>query len=320
MIINVSDMWHNARTRHRTFVAKKIDEMLIELRQFQGPCQAGVMVQYRLADFMAQYKNQICRELAGSLRTITEDFRIRFRSKVDLTTVRQLLEKYLDYKSFSAKPSVFPPVDWCAYALCSTVDYVICPYCHMAAIDVRAGDATISGYRGSLDHYYPKAAIPFLSLTLGNLVLACEQCNGSSMKGSKRFDKIAHLHPFLDQESIGFSLAFRGKKLSVQHWALDLDPTMYKIRLSLPADKQGHEKAINSIRTFQLGARYQVFVKEALSVQKISRVQTRPAAVNAQLPKLNVTHYDYLGVDPQSYKNSLAGKFVLDIARQFDFI
>ncbi|AIG00709.1 Uncharacterised protein [Pseudomonas fluorescens] len=320
MIINVSDMWYKARTRHRTFVASKIDDMLIALRQFKGPCQAGVMVQYRLADFMAQYKNQICRELAGSLRAIAEDFRKRFKSKSERKAVRQLLENYLNYKSFSAKPSVFPPVNWCAYALCSTVDYVICPYCHMASIDVREGDESISGYRGSLDHYYPKAAIPFLSLTLGNLVLACEQCNGSSMKGSKRFDKIAHLHPFLDQESIGFSLVFRGKKLSVQHWALDLDSTMYKIRLSLPTDNQERKKAIHSIRTFQLGARYQLFVEKALSVQRISRVETRPLAVNSQLTNFKVTRNDYIGVDPLNYKNTLAGKFMVDIAKQFDFI
>lgn len=102
----------------------------------------------------------------------------------------------------------------------------VCLYCNDEGIQSRGED---DEYRTDLDHFYPKAKFPFLSISLYNLVPAGGFCN---QKFKKDADMLDCAHPF--EEGVGANPLFYidypiGGKLTNDNFCVTLWPQNNKL-------------------------------------------------------------------------------------------
>ena len=316
MIVNIARVWEDIAVRHKLFMLWKLQGLTDALKGFVGPA----MTQHRLVEFLDKHREAICGCDPLALPGVIVAFSQTFARVVDIDYLNGFFKKYLCYKEFSAKERVVLLKRWDAYALCTSIRSKICPYCHITPIDTYVSPDGLKAYRPNIDHYYPQAEFPLLALTMGNFIPCCEKCNGPQMKGTTRFDLTPHLHPLVDAENISFRLAYKGGGLDLNKLRLQADSTSYEIEVM--ATNGTCLKVDNSIATFRLVPRYQVCVPDALLVAKRSRLGGRYRMLTKILTKLNFSDKHPLGFDEtyDSYKNVIAGKLKLDIARQFKVI
>lgn len=316
MIVNIARVWEDIAVRHKLFMLWKLQGLTDALKGFVGPA----MTQHRLVEFLDKHREAICGCDPLALPGVIVAFSQTFARVVDIDYLNGFFKKYLCYKEFSAKERVVLLKRWDAYALCTSIRSKICPYCHITPIDTYVSPDGLKAYRPNIDHYYPQAEFPLLALTMGNFIPCCEKCNGPQMKGTTRFDLTPHLHPLVDAENISFRLAYKGGGLDLNKLRLQADSTSYEIEVM--ATNGTCLKVDNSIATFRLVPRYQVCVPDALLVAKRSRLGGRYRMLTKILTKLNFSEKHPLGFDEtnDSYKNVIAGKLKLDIARQFKVI
>ncbi|MBU0632860.1 hypothetical protein KKA17_09450 [bacterium] len=80
-----------------------------------------------------------------------------------------------------------------AYELAEKLKVDVCPYCNRNyTFTVKSNNAST---RPQFDHFYDKATYPILALSFYNLIPSCPTCN-STMKGTKQFSLITHVHPY----------------------------------------------------------------------------------------------------------------------------
>ncbi len=316
MIINIAQVWQGVTAKHERFLLAKIQKLSNFLKNFNGPS----LTHHKLVAFLDTHKNAICQSDPLALPGVITAFAQTFTCAVESDYVKGLFEKYLCYENFSAKERVVLLKRWDAYALCAATQLEVCPYCHILPIDTYVSPDGLKSYRPNIDHYYPKAEFPYLALSIGNFIPCCEKCNGPQMKGSTRFDLTPHLHPLVDPENITFRLKPKGLDMDPKVLALQAGKTDYEIELV--ASNGACQKVDNSVATFQLKARYQICVPDALAVAKLSRLGGRKKTLPGILPELNFDDDHLLGFDEtdDSYKNVLMGKLKLDIARQYGMI
>ncbi|MBM9488807.1 hypothetical protein JBE38_23015 [Pseudomonas sp. ICBG1301] len=316
MIINIAHVWQGVSARHEGFLLVKLQKLSKFLSGFNGPSTTH----HKLMEFLDIHKKAICQSDPLALPGVIAAFSQTFTCAVDVDYVKGLFGKYLCYENFIAKEKVVLLKKWDAYALCASTQLKVCPYCHIQPIDTYVSPDGLKSYRPNIDHYYPKAEFPFLALSIGNFIPCCEKCNGPQMKGATRFDLTPHLHPLVDAENITFRLIPKGQAIDPTALALQAKKTAYEIELV--ASNGTCQKVDNSVATFQLLARYQVCVPDALAVAKLSRQGSRKKILPELLPELDFDDDHPLGFDDSddSYKNVLMGKLKLDIARQYGVI
>ena len=98
----------------------------------------------------------------------------------------------------------------------------ICPYCGRAYIYrvVKAGRNGLLSVKPQIDHFLPKSAYPFLSLSFMNLIPCCSQCNMSPCKvnndplddNHQSITKLMHPYYF-DDENILFRYGLQSADL-----------------------------------------------------------------------------------------------------------
>lgn len=305
MIINISSVWRRVELRHTRFLTRRIIKGQELLASFVGPG-----VEHKLYNFIEAHKKLILSVNAIDFSPGTRDYDTLFRDEKG--KAKELLKKVFDYSAF-----IDFQEGWDAYKLCEKSEFNFCPYCHIAGIETHVkGEG--KKYRPNLDHYIGKSDYPFLALTLGNLIPCCEKCNGPQMKGRIDFLATPHLNPLVDREIISFSLKPRcnRNKVSAAMLGLQLNEGAYKLCLSISGALQ--EEAVNSIRTFQLSKRYQVYIGEALSLARQVKSQGRLNSLNAKFPDLDIRPEDYISIaTAKDYRNSHGGKMRLDILRQY---
>jgi len=111
----------------------------------------------------------------------------------------ELLGNLFSYDSLSASKNHG------AYDLISHYQQRICPYCQMHHVNFYIADNSADlTMRPALDHFYPESKYPYLSVSLFNLIPACEQCN-SRIKLAK--DPLAEdlANPFEDTRPVNFA-------------------------------------------------------------------------------------------------------------------
>lgn len=117
-----------------------------------------------------------------------------YRNTLNNDVFRKAVQNAFNYPAFrkSAKAS------W----LAERFELRACLYCN-AQFTLQVGkDGTKKKLLFQLDHFYNIARLPFLSLTLGNLVPSCSSCNIS--KNDKDFTLATHIHPFHEDANIKF--------------------------------------------------------------------------------------------------------------------
>jgi hypothetical protein len=107
---------------------------------------------------------------------------------------RKQIERAFNYTGFrqSAKASWFA----------ERFEIKACLYCNAQFTLAIGKDGTKKKLLFQLDHFYNKSDLPFLSLTLGNLIPSCSTCNIS--KSSKSFTLLTHIHPYHEDANIKF--------------------------------------------------------------------------------------------------------------------
>lgn len=82
---------------------------------------------------------------------------------------------------------------WSAYDYIMSLRLKTCPYCNRNYITpIYSSNGKM---RADLDHFFPKAVFPYMSMSIYNLVPACKFCN-SSLKGEKEFRLSNNISPF----------------------------------------------------------------------------------------------------------------------------
>jgi len=120
-----------------------------------------------------------------------------FLNTLDDDAFRKKIEDAFHYSAFrkSAKAS------W----LAERFELKACLYCN-AQFTLQIGkDGTKKKLLFQLDHFYNKARLPFLSLSLGNLIPSCSSCNISKSKAE--FDLSSHIHPYLEDANVKFDFS-----------------------------------------------------------------------------------------------------------------
>lgn len=305
-MFSISDAWNGAKASHQKYVTELIDDAL------KAPMGHGDYIKSPdLRTFISTNKTAIATGNPGVLRALIKQYEA-IKAQAGPPGIYLFLEeaqKIFDYKKFSAKRKR----RWCAYLLCKTSPYKICPYCNQNfAFTLAAVDGE---FRPTLDHFYPKAQYPFLALSLYNLVPSCYTCN-SNLKGTADFFINAHLHPLKVATSLKFHV--QGKN------GADINELVndeYKFRKfgEIRPVQTNSETHKNSIKTFLLEERFDFSETEFLQFAYYRRqlTSTRVKEIS-EIVKMPTSAVSLLRFDPKNFRNVIHGKIYLDIFNQFE--
>ena len=310
MIINISDVWDNVAADHTLYLTHTIAGGLALLDNLPRPEEQYVQL---VREFIVNNSSVLLGPKSTYFGTVINDFNTKFSAPGrDRDKAIDILKRIFDYGKFTNKHEP----GWNAYKLCIGARWRVCPYCHLQGTETVLPAPGIKGYRPNLDHYLAKADFPYLALSLGNLIPACEKCNGPSMKHTQNFHLIPHLNPLCDAQCIDFKIEAKDPVLSdmpdVKAFRRSVDH--YQVALVAPTNDA---KSAASLQTFQLVSRYQQYVGQAHKLARnVSRKTWPEMMVNAV--GIRVKKTDYLPFDPASspYQNEVAGKLYLDIYKQ----
>lgn len=91
------------------------------------------------------------------------------------------------------------PQQWNASEFVHSLGVLICPYCNATELALRdvAKPSGTKRMNADLDHVFNKDLYPYLSLSLYNLVPACDTCN-RRIKEQRTLSFRKHAHPYVD--------------------------------------------------------------------------------------------------------------------------
>ncbi|HDS1653548.1 TPA: hypothetical protein QEL76_001465 [Stenotrophomonas maltophilia] len=296
MIISIKDAWPEcAVKRHEQYVTA----LLTNESKKAGAWGGGY-----ISDFVSRNQRAISVGDVSEIINCIDDFRAVMAGRSDDVNerVKRRIEGVLNYSSFCKKR----PGGWDAYALCKEFKYDMCPYCQQSLAMTVFRDG-IGAFRPTLDHFYPKYRFPFLALSLYNLVPSCQSCN-SSLKGTKDFFDVEHLHPYESMESIFFEIDIdkylKSKPNGVKDWSMNVLAG-------------GSLAASESISTFAIKERYEMldslvdrFVASTYLRFSINERKYKDMISSAEL-QLELD--ELIGFSPLAYKNEFLGKMKLDL-------
>jgi len=191
-----------------------------------------------------------------------------------------------------------------------------CPFCNNNYIYFYEKDAGQYNTLATLEHYYPKAKYPHLSLSFYNLIPSCSTCN-SKFKGNDTHEGEI-LHPYYED--------FDDKaKFSV---SVDSLPTHKNIKLSVKLESND-PRCIKSIDRFQLDKIYTQHADIAQEIWNQAHVYN-----DSRIDELYENFYEKLGYSKEDVKNFIFcnylnqkdinkrnhSKLTQDILKQFELI
>ena len=192
-----------------------------------------------------------------------------------------------------------------------------CPFCNNNHIYFYKKGAGEFNTLATLEHYYPKAVYPHLSLSFFNLIPCCSICNTKFKSNTSHVGNI--LHPYYD--SFNDRAEFRvtvGKRLIKK--SIDLE---VKLKVNHPSDK----KCKNSIDRFQLDKIYTQHNDIAKEIWNKAQVYNE-----SRIDELYEAFFKKLGYSKEDVKNMVFcnylhkedihkrnhSKLTQDILKQFD--
>lgn len=320
MVVNISGVWDNVIAKHTDFLNKCIDTFLDNFyHEHAGP---PTLHESQVTWLVKKYREKIVSPNPANYPAVIQAFEDNFPEKSEIRIMaRSIFEQIFDYDKFKNKSTK----GWNAYSLCEGAIWTVCPYCHITGTETEVPDEDGKGYRPQLDHYFSKAAYPFLALSLGNLIPCCARCNGPNFKHQIDFAKLPHLNPFEDDENISFTLKCINPALEHDPiiGALRGEVTDYMIEVG---SKKICAKTSASINTFQLNKLYDRYVGEAkriaYSVRNLAEEAKNPHLHNSRTAMvrsaigIEIDPWRCLAFDvnsPTAYKNVPTGKMQLDV-------
>jgi hypothetical protein len=243
MMIAIPNIWSEAKRQHLKHVRSVISEAL----SWKGKKRLKSTF---LRGLLGSSRDDLAVGTPGKLRYLIDVVNKQYigkKTKAEYFTFKKESARVFDYGKFTQKNHG----DWNAYKLCGSSTATLCPYCQQAfAFTLQRAVGSV-GFRPTLDHFYSQSTYPFLGLSLFNLVPSCSTCN-SSLKRNANFYETPHLHPFEDEETIGFDFDLENYLL------VRKTPTAeFRIKtITRGADAQKNEAAERSVRTFLLDERF----------------------------------------------------------------
>lgn len=195
------------------------------------------------------------------------------------------------------------------YNLLSSIGISTCPYCNTSYILTDK----IGKTRPEIDHYYPKATFPILSLSFYNLIPSCVDCNRK--KGKTDVSLKSFIHPYVDNITNDFHFSYELKSVNDIGVKLNID------------NVQQNEKLSNTFQLFKIGERYNGYRQVALDLIEIKEMysddylRTLEAFSKLKIDKQKVYELALGGAfdDAEFYRKPFS-KLTKDISRQLDFI
>lgn len=262
MLINITDCWPKKTQENHDRYIKGIIE--------NSEPHSSALFDYLIRD----YGSEIPLAPADRLKAIIIDIESRLTKLSDKEKdhFHIACRKTFNYSYFSSKSKR----GWNAYSLCSSALYKLCPYCQLTNIDTILATSSALSLRPPLDHFYSQDHYPYLSLALYNLVPSCNPCN-SSLKSTKNFFEIPHLHPYYSSESISHTLDVDDY---LSYLMAESDTVTPKVVISAPNSKNiNYAEVRNSINTFLMEERldkHQDEVSELTARLRIYRPERIP--------------------------------------------
>lgn len=215
------------------------------------------------------------------------------------------IEKAFDYSSYRRKPNFMKHF--------KKLNIKSCPFCNNSYIYFYEEGAKKFNTLATLEHYYPKAKYPHLSLSFYNLIPSCATCN-SKFRGNDAHEGEI-LHPYYEDfnEKAKFSVSVDGL------------PVHKSVELSVKLDSND-DRCKKSIDRFQLD---KVYAQHGDIAQEIwNKVQTYN---DSRIDELYECFYKKLGYSREDVKNMIFcnylheddinkrnhAKLTQDILRQF---
>lgn len=135
--------------------------------------------------YLIENFERIIKALPDELEKIKQEFEGHsMQSYGDCKFFRKWILDIFDYKGFRNSSKI----RW--FGNCLGVKS--CLYCNAQFTHITKGKRSVEKLLFQFDHFYPKEQYPYLSLSLGNLVVCCSTCNQHK---SKSFDS-KNLHPY----------------------------------------------------------------------------------------------------------------------------
>lgn len=304
MIIDIHDVWDDARQLHEQYVLDRANDAMVK-ECARGPT-TKVFSDFRF--FLNLYLGDIVNSTNTNFDAVINGFNGFFPPGSSAAKEAIAIAKCVfDYDSFRDGRH-----SWNAYELCRRARYAVCPYCQLSAIETTMKSTEGKGYRPQLDHYFARSDFPYLALSLGNLVPSCDRCNGPFMKHTKDFFKIPHLNPLKDVTTLTFRLRpANGEPWTPTLRAMREHASEYEIEI---VATPGNVEAANTLTTFQLKPRYQHHIHDAHRVAKVGRNWGWVRSV-LQATNLTLTTEDELGfsLTGDGFKKIVTGKMRLDV-------
>ena len=222
------------------------------------------------------------------------------------TAEKKEIEKAFDYAVYRKKANFMEHF--------KKLDIKSCPFCNNNYVYFYEKDAGQYNTLATLEHYYPKANYPHLSLSFYNLIPSCSICN-SKFKGNKEYvGKI--VHPYYED--------FDDKaKFSV---GVDSLPVHKSIKLSVKLESND-DRCKKSIDRFQLDKIYTQHSDIAQEIWNKAQVYN-----DSRIDELYDSFYKKLNYSKEDVKNMIFcnylnqedinkrnhSKLTQDILNQFD--
>lgn len=184
--------------------------------------------------------------------------------------------------------------------------FQICPYCNEAEIMVSQQDSlTNSVYRGPLDHFYGQDEVPYLALSIFNLIPVCDTCNNK--KNEKGSGIATYTHPFLDD----FHSLIKFKIVS----KVDIDKILRdEVDDSIVFDVDAN-KCKNSNKALRLADDIKLILRYNGTLSGAKKAASEVLTTQEKYPKSSV---EWLGKMANIYKTSLKQAFAKEFRVAFD--
>ena len=250
--------------------------------------------------------------------------RIELLIKADVNTIKKYLN-IANYYSLDEKKEIKKAFNYSAYRQkekfmehFKKLNIKSCPFCNNNYIYFYKEDSSDEyNTLATLEHYYPKAKYPFLSLSFYNLIPSCYTCN-SKFKGKDELYMGKIHHPYRDDFNHNATFS-----LSVNTSAVTKD-TDLNIHL-----KSNDDKCKKSIERFQLDKVYEEHRDIAKEIWNKTQVYN-----DTRIDELYNNFYEALGYSKEDVKNFIYcnyldkddinkrnhAKLTQDILKQFELI
>lgn len=226
-------------------------------------------------------------------KKITE--RLSFLIKADLNTIKKYLN-LSNYYSIHELKEIEKAFDYAGHRQnekfmehFKKLNIKSCPFCNNNYVYFYEENAGKYNTLATLEHYYPKAKYPYLSLSFYNLIPSCNTCN-SKFKGSDKINLGNILHPYFED--------FNEKaKFSISVDSLPINKTV-ELEVNLKVNDTNDERCKKSIERFQLDKIYKQHNDIAKEIWNKAQVYNE-----SRIEELYESFYKTLGYSKEDVKN-----------------